>query len=220
MHCNWNIFPIYCLVWNSLKMYICFPVRKIYDGSLSWQKHWCVRKLFLRLLSQHGIYTDFFLLTERAHFRISAKSHCPFNDNGVTNREKKTIKNNSPVLRIFKLFVQLKGDFCNRWGREVGDTVLRSTGNPSLSAQYTLVWCTKGSRTLLRFPLSFGDWMRKSLLSRSKGKERENKHFHPNNKMGTIGFMRGFLFCLEEKYGKQNSKGNELVIHNLELKES
>lgn len=38
--------------------------------------------------------------------------------------------------------------------------------------------------------------------------------------MGKIGFMRGFLFCLEEKFGKQNSKGNGLVIHNLELKES
>lgn len=141
----------------------------------------------------------------------------------MINREKKTIKNNSPVLHIFKLFVQLKGDFCNRLGREVGNTELRSTGNPCLSAHYTLVWCTKGSRTLLQFPLSFGDWMRKSLFSRSKGKERENKHFHPNNKMGKRVY-EGFLVLSWRKVWKTKLKrkwiGYSLVIHNLELKES
>ena len=42
--------------------------------------------------------------------------------------EKKTIKDNSSVLQIFKLFIQLKGDFAMDGGKQVVDAVFSSRG--------------------------------------------------------------------------------------------
>lgn len=58
------------------------------------------------------------------------------------NREKGTIKNNSSVPQIFKLFIQLKGDICNRWREGVCWYTAQVQRQFNLSTQYTLVWYT------------------------------------------------------------------------------
>lgn len=47
------------------------------------------------------------------------------------NRENKTIKNNKSVLQIFKLFIQLKGDFGTDGGWEVVNAVLGPEAIPA-----------------------------------------------------------------------------------------
>lgn len=191
-----KIHALYRFSLKPVKYIHLLPVRRIYDGSLSWQKPGSVRKLCAYCPSMVCTLIFFSFYKKCSFQHICQDPLPPFNYNIVIKKEKKT-------LRITHLFFRFLSCSFNRkvilQQMEGGKLLMRRLVPEAIqSFLFNSHWsCAWKTQELPRqFPLSYSNLMKQSWLSKSKWEE-ESKHFCPHNKMCKIGF---FFFSLGGGY--------------------